>query len=129
MSLLLILSPDIFESDDHDFLSPSLGQYPVRSRARERSQTAPEQSNPTLPAPNSLRRNNTTPAEGTDRKTLKFRDQVDVLQKAYAVVAYAGPSQVDVDDLMKAKRVLNELNEALDEQISSKLGPAGGHGV
>ncbi|KAH9480199.1 hypothetical protein JR316_0006797 [Psilocybe cubensis] len=115
--------------DSEDILGPSLNRYDTRSKARERSQTAPELSNPTQPAPNSLRRNNTTPAEETIRKPSKIRDQVGVLQKAYAVVAHAGPSQINVDDIIEAKRVLNDLHEALDEQLNLVLASGDGRNV
>lgn len=105
--------------DDENILSPSLSEYPLRSRRRERSQTAPqlinESSHPMYPQP--LRRNQTGPLKSKASST-----QLDALQHAYAVIADMGTSQVDVQDIMQAKRLAHQINQVLDEQMCAKFG-------
>lgn len=109
-----------------DLLSPSLGQFPLRSRRRDRSQTAPEPS--TAPDPESvsipqaghtLRRHQTSPLEGVQR----YRPaQLEALQRAYAIITDTGTSQVNVQDIMHARRLANQINQVLDEQMCLKFG-------
>lgn len=107
-------------SDDECLLSPSLGgEYPLRSKLRKRSQTAPqlinESSHPTYPQP--LRRNQTSPLQNKVSSA-----QLDALQHAYAVITDIGTSQVDVQDIMQAKRLAHQISQVLDEQMCAKFG-------
>ena len=115
---LKINSIDLQHSDDECILSPSLGEYPLRSRRRERSQTAPqlinEPSHPMYPQP--LRRNQTSPLQNKASSA-----QLDALQHAYAVITDMGTSQVDVQDIMQAKRLAHQINQVLDEQMCAKF--------
>ncbi|KAF8904104.1 hypothetical protein CPB84DRAFT_1773418 [Gymnopilus junonius] len=103
--------------DGHDVLSPSLGDYPLQSKRRRRSQTAPELS-PTSHSISAqpLRRNQTTPLERQ-----KSSAQLEALQQAYAIVADTGTSQIDVQDIMQARRLANQINQILDEQMFTKV--------
>jgi hypothetical protein len=91
----------------------------LRSRRRERSQTAPqlinESSHPTYPQP--LRRNQTSPLHNKASSA-----QLDALQHAYAVITDIGTSQVDVQDIMQAKRLAHQISQVLDEQMCAKFG-------
>jgi len=109
-----------------DLLSPSLGQFHLRSRRRDRSQTAPEPS--TAPDPESvsipqagqtLRRHQTTPLEGVQRHNSA---QLDALQRAYAIITDTGSSQINVQEIMHARRLANQINQVLDEQMCLKFG-------
>jgi len=106
----------------NDILNPSLGNHYLRSRRRDRSQTAPE---PTM-APESesisiprpvqpLRRNQTSPLEYK-----KLPGQLDVLLHAHDVVSDTHASQLGVQDIMHARRIANQINQMLDEQIVVK---------
>ncbi|KDR82379.1 hypothetical protein GALMADRAFT_237661 [Galerina marginata CBS 339.88] len=110
-----------YNSEDQDLLSPSLGEYPLRTRPRNRSQTAPEPStfaSRELSRAQPLRRNQTSPLEHKRSSSA----QLDALQRAYAVVADTGTSQIDVQDIMHARRLANQINQALDEQMCLKFG-------
>ena len=106
-----------------DILSPSLGQFPIQSRRRDRSQTAPEPSilpgseSVSIPqAGKSLRRHQSSPL---DRKGSSA--QLDALQRAYAIITDTGTSQVEVQDIMHARRLANQINQVLDEQMCMKF--------
>ena len=116
MSVDFLPEPD--DSDDHDILSPSLGDEPMRSKQRQRSQTAPELSpaSHSMSAAQPLRRNQTTPLERH-----KSSAQLEALQQAYAIVADTGTSQIDFQDIMQARRLANQINQILDEQMFSKV--------
>lgn len=106
--------------DDEYILSPSLGEYPLRSRRRERSQTAPQlinESSHQATYPQPLRRNQTSPLHSKTSSA-----QLDVLQQAYAVITDMGTSQVDVQDIMQAKRLAHQISRVLDEQMCAKFG-------
>ncbi len=104
-----------------DILSPSLGQFPIRSRRRDRSQSAPDPStmleSESISIPQTLRRHQTSPLEHK-----KTSAQLDALQRAYAIVTDTGASQVDVQDIMHARRLANQINQVLDEQMYLKFG-------
>jgi hypothetical protein len=115
------------ELASEDILSPSLGQFPLRSRQRDRSQTAPEPSTATIPdaiesvsipqaGRRALRRHQTSPL------ARKPSAQLDALQRAYAIITDTGTSQVDVRDIMHARRLANQINQVLDEQMCLKFG-------
>jgi hypothetical protein len=110
------------DDSDEDILSPSLGKYPARSRPRRRSQTAPEpdgfHSNP-LSHAQPLRRHQTSPGPLT---TKTISTQLDALRNAYAALTdTVGISQVDVQEILQARRLANQINQVLDEQTCSKL--------
>ncbi|KIM35907.1 hypothetical protein M413DRAFT_449530 [Hebeloma cylindrosporum] len=111
--------------DGEQILTPSMvGRHPSRSKLQYRSQTAPapltgshsESMANALP----LRRNQTTPT-GHRRSASAH---VDALQHAYALITDTGTSQVDVQDLLHARRLANQINQALDEKMCSKIRPA-----
>ncbi|KAF8968954.1 hypothetical protein BDZ97DRAFT_1915653 [Flammula alnicola] len=111
----------VSDKSDEDVLSPSLGDYPIRSRRRYRSQTAPEpfdgsHSNPIAHA-QPLRRHQTSPVP--PKKAMSV--QLDALQRAYAAITDTGVSQVDVQEIMHARRLANQINQMLDEQMCSKF--------
>ncbi|CAA7269069.1 unnamed protein product [Cyclocybe aegerita] len=113
----------LLTSPMQDDLSPSVGDYPSRSRRRYRSQTAPElsmgpESHSLLAGVQPLRRNQTSPLE--HRRTTSA--QLDALQHAYAIITDTGASQVDVQDIMQARRLANQINQLLDEQMCRKFG-------
>lgn len=91
----------------------------MRSRRRERSQTAPqlinESSHPLNPQP--LRRNQTSPLHDKASSA-----QLDALQHAYALISDMGTSQVDVQDIMQAKRLAHQISQVLDDQMCAKFG-------
>ena len=66
-----------------------------------------------------LRRNQTTPT-GHRRNASAH---LDALQHAYALITDTGTSQVDVQDLLHARRLANQINQALDEKMCSKIRP------
>lgn len=105
--------------EDEYILSPSLDEYPLRSRRRERSQTAPQLMNesPQSMYPQPLRRNQTSPLHNKASSA-----QLDALRHAYAVVTDMGTSQVDVQDIMQAKRLAHQISQVLDEQMCVKFG-------
>lgn len=109
--------------DDEYTMSHSLGEYPLRSRRRERSQTAPqlinESSHQTI-YPQPLRRNQTSPLHDKASSA-----QFDALQHAYAVITDTGTSQVGVQDIMQAKRLVQQISQVLDEQMCAKFGAQG----
>jgi len=102
-------------------LSPLLRQFPMRSKRRDRSQSAPEPStmleSESMSIPQTLRRHQTSPLEHK-----KTSAQLDALQRAYAIVTDTGASQVDVQDIMHAWRLANQINQVLDEQMYLKFG-------
>jgi len=99
-----------------DILSPSLGQFPICSRRSDRSQSAADPStmleSESMSIPQTLRRHQTSSLE----------HKLDALQRAYAIVTDAGASQVDVQDIMHARRLGNQINQVLDEQMYLKFG-------
>lgn len=106
--------------DDEDILSPLLSQYPLRSRRRERSQTAPQlinESSHEAIHPQPFRRHQTSPLCNRTSSA-----QLDALQHAYAVITDTGTSQVDVKDIMQAKRLAHQISQVLDEQMCAKFG-------
>jgi len=113
-------SVEDMELDDEQIPSPSTSQHPARSRLQRRSQTAPEPitGSHSESAP-PLRRNQTGPI-GHQRSASAH---LDALQHAYALIADAGTSQVDVQDLLRARRLANQINQALDEKMCSKIRP------
>ena len=48
--------------------------------------------------------------------------QLDALQRAYAIITDTGTSQVEVQDIMHARRLANQINQVLDEQMCMKFG-------
>ena len=109
--------------DDQQILSPPITQHPSRSKLRYRSQTAPEplagSHSESMASALPLRRNQTTPA-GHRRSASAH---LDALQHAYALITDTGTSQVDVQDLLHARRLANQINQALDEKMCSKIRP------
>ncbi|KAF7365033.1 GLOBIN domain-containing protein [Mycena venus] len=109
------ISTEYHSSDDGKFSSPHHMDtdqsrrdvpFPSSSLSR-RSQTAPIPRREKHPAP--LRRNKTSA-------------RLDALEHAYAVVADADDaSQVPVQDLMQATRLVHKIGAALNEQMSRKL--------
>ncbi|TFK69546.1 hypothetical protein BDN72DRAFT_959509 [Pluteus cervinus] len=61
--------------------------------------------------------------QGPKKKVLRL----DALETAYAAIAGQGASQIPVQDLMHATRLVNKLGQALTERMSKKIGvgPAG----
>ena len=122
---LINLNPLIedMDLDDQQILSSSINRYPSRSKLRHRSQTAPEPlrgSHPdSMASALPLRRNQTTPT-GHGRSASAH---LDALQHAYALITDTGTSQVDVQDLLHARRLANQINQALDEKMCSKIRP------
>ena len=116
-----LLTGELHETEPEDILSPSLGQFPIRSRRRDRSQSAPDPStmleSESMSIPQTLRRHQTSPLEHK-----KTSAQLDALQRAYAIVTDTGASQVDVQDIMRARRLANQINQVLDEQMYLKFG-------
>ncbi len=116
---------ELTDPASEDILSPSLGQFPIHSRRRDRSQTAPEPSihpgseSVLIPqAIKPLRRHQSSPLE--HRKASSA--QLDALQRAYAIITDTGTSQIDVQDIMHARRLANQINQVLDEQMCLKFG-------
>lgn len=109
--------------DDQQILSPFITQHPSRPKLRYRSQTAPEplagSHSESMASALPLRRNQTSPA-GHRRSASAH---LDALQHAYALITDAGTSQVDVQDLLHARRLANQINQALDEKMCSKIRP------
>ncbi|KAF8158535.1 hypothetical protein B0H34DRAFT_807999 [Crassisporium funariophilum] len=108
--------------DDGDILSPSLSDFPPQPR---RAQTAPTPSplsslQPSYPPP--LRRNRTSPSPLPHRKGSSA--QLDAVQRAYAVVADVdmGGEEVDLRDIVRARRVVSRIGRVLDELIWERVG-------
>ncbi|PPQ70537.1 hypothetical protein CVT24_000292 [Panaeolus cyanescens] len=101
--------------------SPISSQELFRSRRRERSQTAPE---PGLmlsaqvgdsPDRQALRRNHT--AGPFENKKTTSAQQLEVLHATYAALSSARESQMDEDDIIKAKEVTSSINNLLEQRI------------
>lgn len=63
-----------------------------------------------------LRRNQTSPLHNKICSV-----QLDALQHAYAVITDIGTSQVDVQDILQAKRLAHQISQMLDEQMCAKF--------
>lgn len=116
------LTEDV-NQDDQQILSPSITRHPSRSKLQYRSQTAPEplagSHSESMVSALPLRRNQTSPP-GHRRSASAH---LDALQHAYALITDTGTSQVDVQDLLHARRLANQINQALDEKMCSKIRP------
>ena len=98
-------------------------KFPLRSRMRERSQTAPEPS-PQSPLLNdrescargALRRHHTSGSFEHEDNT-----QLKAVRHAYAaVVDSGGASQMEMEELMQMKRLANRIGQAVDEHIEQQ---------
>ncbi|TFK23401.1 hypothetical protein FA15DRAFT_695085 [Coprinopsis marcescibilis] len=125
----------VINVEDAPILDPTITSsgFPLRSRLRDRSRTAPPLDvRVRSPSPDSA----PTPAEGKIRTSVPHAQplrrhytssaQLDALRDAYVSVAEAeGVSQIPVEDLMQARRLANQISQALDEQMYRKLGKQG----
>lgn len=133
---------------DEDLLSSSLGEYPLplRLRRRDRSQTAPEPDiegplGHDTPVGQPLRQHRTSPgldavdsinagASGGGVSVARMPPSIAALQQVYARFAEAGISgalsgadadSMDIDEIILARKLANQINQALDEKIASKI--------
>ncbi|KAF9479941.1 hypothetical protein BDN70DRAFT_658726 [Pholiota conissans] len=103
---------------DGDVLSPSLANYPLRSRPRYRSQTAPELDGShynTINAAPRLRRHQTSPGPSTTKQPTRLG--LDLVQHAYAAVVEPGISQAGMEEMLRVRRVIDQMGQAMDERI------------
>ncbi|RXW21487.1 hypothetical protein EST38_g4348 [Candolleomyces aberdarensis] len=108
---------DVQDNEDGDDVLPS-PTFPLRSRRRERSQTAPELELDDATSPSA----HPIPKAEPLRRHYSSSAQLDALQQAYAmVVETEGVSQLPVEDLLKLKRLTSRIGETVDEQIYQQL--------
>ncbi|KAJ3529991.1 hypothetical protein NMY22_g8759 [Coprinellus aureogranulatus] len=114
-----------FDDADSDLIlensNPGL-EFPLRSRRRERSQTAPE-PNPQSPlldqhdpfAQHALRRHHTSGSFEEDNT------QLNAVRHAYtAVVESDGVSQMGMEELLQLKRLTSRIGQTVDEQLEQQ---------
>ncbi|KAF9054214.1 armadillo-type protein [Panaeolus papilionaceus] len=124
--------PTKYEHDDDGHLiSPISSQDLIRSRKRERSQTAPEpglmltaQADDSPDRPQSLRRNHTTGGPLQNKKSTSAQ-QLEVLNATYAALSTARESQIDDEDIIQAKEITSKMNLLLEQRIIARLGKNG----
>jgi len=100
-------------------------EYPSSDDGSPPHHTDMDQTHLNLPTPLPSRRSATAPIPPREKHPLPLRRnktsaRLDALEHAYAVVA-DDASQIPVQDLVQASRLVHQIGAALNEQMSRKL--------